>query len=113
MFGTFFIITQYLQLVLGYSPLEAGIRVLPWAAVYMVSTTRSAGLVERSVNDASSPPAWRSSLASWCSPAAHRRRYYAIVRRVWCHAGGMGIHRASTGAIMQSCRCPKPASVPR
>ena len=47
MFGTFFIITQYLQLVLGYSPLEAGIRVLPWAAVYMVSTTRSAGLVTR------------------------------------------------------------------
>ena len=46
MFGTFFIITQYLQLVLGYSPLEAGIRVLPWAAVYMVSTTRSAGLVD-------------------------------------------------------------------
>src|SRR5205085_4777006 len=47
MFGMIFILTQYLQSVLGYSPLEAGIRVLPWAIVYMVSAPRSARLVER------------------------------------------------------------------
>jgi MFS family permease len=29
MFGMIFIMTQYLQLVLGYSPLEAGVRMLP------------------------------------------------------------------------------------
>ena len=47
MFGMILILTQYLQLVLGYSPLEAGVRVLPWAVVYMVAAPRSARLVER------------------------------------------------------------------
>jgi EmrB/QacA subfamily drug resistance transporter len=47
MFGMIFVMTQYLQSVLGYSPLEAGVRMLPWAAVYMLSAPRSARLVER------------------------------------------------------------------
>src|SRR5438105_2212126 len=47
MFGMIFTMTQYLQLVLGYSPLEAGVRMLPWAVVYMISAPRSARLVER------------------------------------------------------------------
>jgi len=47
MFGMIFILTQYLQSVLGYSPLEAGVRMLPWAVVYMISAPRSARLVER------------------------------------------------------------------
>ncbi len=47
MFGMIFVLTQYLQLVLGYSPLGAGVRMLPWAVVYMLSTRRSARFVER------------------------------------------------------------------
>jgi EmrB/QacA subfamily drug resistance transporter len=47
MFGMIFALTQYLQLVLGYSPLEAGVRMLPWAVVYMISARRSARFVER------------------------------------------------------------------
>jgi EmrB/QacA subfamily drug resistance transporter len=47
MFGMIFVMTQYLQLVLGYSPLGAGVRMLPWAAMYMISTRRSARFVER------------------------------------------------------------------
>ena len=46
-FGTIFILTQYLQLVLGYSPLAAGARVLPWAVVYMITAPLSARMVER------------------------------------------------------------------
>ncbi len=46
-FGMIFILTQYLQLVLGLTPLAAGIRLLPWALVYMLSAPRSARLVER------------------------------------------------------------------
>src|SRR5262249_11505403 len=44
--GAYFILTQYLQLVRGYSPLSAGVRMVPWAATYMVSATQSAKLVE-------------------------------------------------------------------
>jgi EmrB/QacA subfamily drug resistance transporter len=47
MFGMIFSLTQYLQLVLGYSPLEAGVRMLPWAVVYMISAPRSSRLVAR------------------------------------------------------------------
>lgn len=36
MFGMFFILTQYLQFVLGYSPLEAAVRTLPFALTMVV-----------------------------------------------------------------------------
>jgi EmrB/QacA subfamily drug resistance transporter len=47
MFGAFFLLTQYLQFVLGYSAFEAGVRLLPMAAVMMVVAPMSARLVER------------------------------------------------------------------
>src|SRR4051812_28194271 len=36
MFGAVFLLAQYLQVVQGYSPLEAGLRTLPWTAAPMV-----------------------------------------------------------------------------
>ncbi len=36
MFGAVFLLSQYLQIVQGYSPLEAGVRTLPWTAAPMV-----------------------------------------------------------------------------
>ncbi len=36
MFGTVFLLAQYLQVVQGYTPLEAGVRTLPWTAAPMV-----------------------------------------------------------------------------
>jgi EmrB/QacA subfamily drug resistance transporter len=36
MFGTVFLLAQYLQVVQGYSPLQAGLRTLPWTAAPMV-----------------------------------------------------------------------------
>jgi len=36
MFGAVFLLSQYLQVVQGYSPLEAGLRTLPWTAAPMV-----------------------------------------------------------------------------
>ena len=53
MFGTYFIIAQYLQFVHGYSPLAAGIRMLPWALAYMASATS-----RRSWWSASGSAAW-------------------------------------------------------
>lgn len=47
MFGSLFLLTQYLQGVLGYTPLETGIRLLPMAAVMMIVAPTSARLVER------------------------------------------------------------------
>jgi EmrB/QacA subfamily drug resistance transporter len=47
MFGTVFLITQYFQFVLGYSPLETGVRFLPWAIGMLVVSPLSARLVDR------------------------------------------------------------------
>ena len=47
MFGTFFLLTQYLQLVLGYSALEAGVRMLPMPFTMMIAAPSSAKLVEK------------------------------------------------------------------
>lgn len=37
MFGTVFLLSQYLQVVQGYTPLGAGLRTLPWTAAPMVA----------------------------------------------------------------------------
>ncbi len=47
LFGSFFLFTQLLQFVLGYSALEAGLRLLPISLVMGVVSPLSARLVER------------------------------------------------------------------
>ena len=47
MFGSLLLMTQYWQLVHGYSPLQAGIRLLPYAVTMMIVAPLSARLVER------------------------------------------------------------------
>jgi len=47
MFGFFFLLTQYFQLVLGYGTLEAGVKQLPFAAVMMVVAPNSPRLAAR------------------------------------------------------------------
>ena len=47
LFGTLFLLTQYLQSVLGYSTVEAGAVLLPQAAVLMIAAPLSAMVVQR------------------------------------------------------------------
>lgn len=47
MFGMFFLITQYLQFVKGYTPLEAGVRTLPSALCMILVSPQSPRLVTR------------------------------------------------------------------
>jgi EmrB/QacA subfamily drug resistance transporter len=47
LFGSMFLITQYWQLVHGYSALETGVRLLPHAATMMIVAPLSARIVER------------------------------------------------------------------
>ncbi|MCU1391828.1 MAG: drug resistance transporter [Ilumatobacteraceae bacterium] len=47
MFGSLFLMTQYWQFVHGYSPLEAGIRLIPYALGMMIAAPFSSRLVER------------------------------------------------------------------
>ena len=52
LFGSIFFLTQYLQFVLGYSALQAGLRLVPMAAVLMVVAPLSGSLVPRVGNKA-------------------------------------------------------------
>jgi len=47
MFGYSFLLTQYFQFVLGYSALQAGVRLLPLALTLMVVAPTSARIVEK------------------------------------------------------------------
>ena len=47
MFGSIFFLTQFLQTVQHYSPLQAGVRVLPWTAITMVLAPVVGQLSER------------------------------------------------------------------
>jgi MFS family permease len=47
MLGSFFLLTQYLQFVLGYSPLATGIRLAPAAAGVMIGAPLSSRIAER------------------------------------------------------------------
>jgi EmrB/QacA subfamily drug resistance transporter len=105
MFGSFFIITQYLQSVLGYSPLSAGVRILPWAAAYMLSATRSARLVERfgqRVVVSTGLVIVAGGLALMSRSGVHTS-YWLFALALVITAFGMGWTTApSTGAIMRA-----------
>ena len=47
MFGSMFLMTQYWQFVHGYTPLQAGVRLIPFALSMMITAPLSARLVER------------------------------------------------------------------
>ena len=47
MFGSFFMLAQYLQGVIGYSPLEAALRLLPFSVVMMTVAPNTPKLVAR------------------------------------------------------------------
>ena len=63
LFGFVFLSTQYLQFVLGYTPFDAGLRTLPFAAaMIVVAPFSSKARANASAPNGSSSPAW------WCSP---------------------------------------------
>jgi EmrB/QacA subfamily drug resistance transporter len=47
MFGSLFVLTQYFQFVIGYSPIQTGVRLLAFAVPMMVIAPLSARIVER------------------------------------------------------------------
>ena len=47
MFGSLFLMTQYWQFVHGYTPLQAGVRLIPYAMTMMITAPLSARLVEK------------------------------------------------------------------
>ncbi len=47
MFGSIFLLTQFFQTAQGYSPLESGVRVLPWTAMPLIVAPIAGALTDR------------------------------------------------------------------
>jgi EmrB/QacA subfamily drug resistance transporter len=105
MFGFFFLLTQYFQLVLGFSAFEAGVRQLPFAAVMMT-------LAPQSPKFAAKYGANRVVAFGLCGVSAAMflftiaqvdTSYWAILPVVMMMAGGMALVIPSmTGSIMSA-----------
>ncbi|MGH8997850.1 MAG: MFS transporter [Acidimicrobiia bacterium] len=105
MFGLFFVLTQYLQLVLGYGTLEAGARLLPMSFVLMIFAPASARFVEwwgarRVIGAGLAIVATGLIILSRVGPDAS---YLHVVGSLMVMAVGMGISMApATTGVMAS-----------
>jgi EmrB/QacA subfamily drug resistance transporter len=106
MFGMFFLLTQYLQLVLGYSALQAGVRTLPFAATMMIAAPSSAGLSARFGSRTVVPLGMTVAGAGMLllgATAGLDTPYWVLALCLVVLAGGMGMTMApSTANIMSS-----------
>jgi len=105
MFGFFFLLTQYFQLVLGYGTLEAGVKQLPFAAVMIVCAPQGPRLAAKfGVNKvvATGVLGVGAAMALFAF-AATDTSYLKIVPVVMVMAAGMAMAIPSmTGSIMSS-----------
>ena len=105
MFGFFFLFTQYLQFARGYSPLDAGLAGLPFAATMIVVAPRSAAVAARLGNGASM--AFGFALVSLgmlvLALIGVSTPYLVLVVAMVLLASGMGITTApATASIMSA-----------
>jgi EmrB/QacA subfamily drug resistance transporter len=106
MFGATFLLTQYFQFVLGYTPFETGIRFLPIAASMMVLSPLSARFVDRvgtKLVVGGGLLLVTVGLISWASLDASSAYWPDIVWRQALMASGMALTMApATESIMGS-----------
>jgi hypothetical protein len=105
MFGFFFLLTQYFQLVLGYGTLEAGVKQLPFAAIMMSVAPQGPKLAARfGVNRVVAAGLVGLSSGMFLFMIAEiNTSYWAVLPTMGMMAGGMAITMpAMTGSIMSA-----------
>ena len=105
MFGFFFLIGQYVQFVRGYSPLEAGLALMPFVFMLILVAPRSAKLGERFGLNAIVVTGFCGMTVGFIlfSLLEPDSSYWEILAGLIVLGGSMGITAApATGAIMSS-----------
>jgi Na+/melibiose symporter-like transporter len=105
LFGFIFLITQYFQLVRGYTPLQAGVRTLPVATAIAASAVLAPRVVERlgTTRVVSSGLALMAIGFAWVSTASATTPYLEIVGQMIVLGAGLGLTTApATESIMGS-----------
>ena len=105
LFGFIFLVTQYFQLIQGYSPFEAGVRTLPVAFSIAISSVMAPRIVER-VGTTRVVVAGLSLMAiafTWISTVSATTSYTEIVGQMILLGSGLGLTTApATESIMGS-----------
>ncbi|NJP66842.1 MFS transporter [Streptomyces spiramenti] len=103
MFGSIFLLAQFFQIVQGYSPTEAGLRVLPWTAMPIVVAPLAGVLTDR----VGGRPVigggmllMAAGLALFALVAAPDAPYAALVPALALCGLGMALFFAPTGAMV-------------
>jgi len=105
MFGMFFLMTQYLQLVKGWSALSTGVRTLPFAFTMMVTAPSSARIAEKLGTRTTVCTGIGVAALGFVvmSQAGVQTSYWYIALALVVLAAGMGLTMApSTASIMAS-----------
>ena len=105
MFGFFFVFTQLLQFVRGYSPLDAGVATLPLAVTLVLVSPRSAALGERFGPGVIMAAGFGFVVAGMAlmSTIDRQSNYLVIALALVLLGAGMGITIApATGSIMSA-----------
>jgi len=105
LFGFIFLITQYFQLVRGYSPLEAGVRTLPVATSIAIASVLAPRVVHRvgTTRVVATGLALMAAGFVWVSTASAATPYLEIVGQMILLGVGLGFTTApATESIMGS-----------
>jgi EmrB/QacA subfamily drug resistance transporter len=106
MFGATFLLTEYLQFTLDYSPLGAGLCLLPWAGVMMVTSASSSRIVMRFGTKRTVATGLATvgvALVLLTGVPVHGHFVTDVMWRMMLMAGGMGLVMApATESIMGS-----------
>lgn len=105
LFGFIFLVTQYFQLIQGYSPLEAGVRTLPVAFSIAISSVMAPRIVERvgTTRVVASGLALMAVMFVWTSTVSATTSYLVIAGQMIVLGTGLGLTTApATESIMGS-----------
>src|SRR5262249_15487298 len=94
LFGTLFLMTQFLQSAQHYTPLQAGGRMLPWTGAAMVSSPMPGGLADRYGNRPfiTAGLLMQAAGLAWIAAAAAPGLSYAVLGAALTVAGvGIGL----------------------
>ena len=102
-FGVVFLLAQFFQVVQGYSPLQAGLRTLPWTAMPLVVAPIAGALVDRvggRVLLVTGMALMAAGLAWIAAQVSVTVDYVALVPGLVLSGIGMGLFFAPTAAIV-------------
>jgi len=111
MFGVMFLITQYFQLVLGYSPLSAALRLLPMAPIMMIVSPLTPRIIARiGANRTVAAGMWSIALGflAFQLLGLHTPYLYVLFCMIWL-VGGIALTMSPMTASIMSAVPPRRA----